>query len=106
MPTAKSLQQVQMIKPSRPIQQSPPAKSTQTIKAEIPPIRSALEHPTKLLQEFAFSLLCNFQSYGIFKHLFKRGRPLLRTKTHIAPKQCRPLDGLGCMWASFRNVSY
>jgi hypothetical protein len=44
MPTAKSLKQVQMIKPTRPIQQSPPAKSTQEIKSEIPPIRSALDN--------------------------------------------------------------
>lgn len=38
--------------------------------------------------------------------IFRKGCPLLRAETNIAFKQCRPLDGLGCMWASFRNVSY
>jgi len=44
MPTANSPKQVQMIKPSRPIQQSPPAKSTENTKPEIPPIKSALDN--------------------------------------------------------------
>ena len=37
---------------------------------------------------------------------FRKDASLLRIKTLIAPTQCRPLDGLDCMWASFRNVSY
>jgi len=41
MSTAKSIKQVKMIKPSKPIQQSPPAKSTQKVKPEIPRVKSA-----------------------------------------------------------------
>jgi hypothetical protein len=41
MPTAKSIKQVKMIKPSKPIQQSPPARSSQKVKPEIPRVKSA-----------------------------------------------------------------
>jgi len=54
-----------------------------------------------------FPSCANFKSRGIFKISFKKGRPLQRTETHIAPTQCRPpLDGLGCTWASLSNLSY
>ena len=39
--TVKSLKQVQIIKPSKPIQSSPPAKATQKLKPEIPKAKSA-----------------------------------------------------------------
>jgi hypothetical protein len=39
MTTAKSLKQVQLIKPSKPIQLSPPPKSTQKVKPEIPKVK-------------------------------------------------------------------
>ena len=44
MPTVKSTKQVQFIKPSKPskpIQLSPPPKTTQKVKPEIPQVKSA-----------------------------------------------------------------
>jgi hypothetical protein len=58
------------------------------------------------LCKFLVNPLHSFQNHGILVHLFRKGRPLLRITEHLALRQCRPLDGLGCMWASFRNVSY
>ena len=59
-------------------------------------------------------ILTNFLTFPLAKiskscHLrtsSQKGRPLLRIKIKVAFRQCRPLDGLGCMWASLSNVSY